>query len=87
VQEARAVQVGHRMSSLARLQLYPSRLGLRKPPEFHAQSAVWTVWPANLGTFPEEIIERVKEVFVRLIGTIRSSEEVNVIVQIGRAHV
>lgn len=79
MQEAGPVQVDHGMTSLARLQLYPSKLGLRKPPEFHAQSAVWTVWPTNLGTFPEEVIERVKEVFVRLIGTIRSSETVNVI--------
>jgi len=36
--------------------------------------------PTNEGTFPAEIIERVKEVFVTLIGTARSSEAVNVIV-------
>ncbi len=68
------------MGSLSRFQLYPFKLGLRKPPEFSMQSAVWTVWPTNEGTFPPEIIERVKETFVELIGAIRSSEPVNVIV-------
>jgi len=68
------------MGSLSRLQLYPSKLGLMKPPEFSKQSAVWTVWPTNESTFPAEIIDRVKEVFVTLIGTVRSSEAVNVIV-------
>ncbi len=68
------------MSSLSRLQIYPSKLGLVKPPEFSKQSAVWTVWPTNEGTFPAEIMERVKEIFATMIGVIRSSEAVNVIV-------
>jgi Peptidylarginine deiminase and related enzymes len=68
------------MGSLSRLQLYPSKLGLVKPPEFSRQSAVWTVWPTNEGTFPAEIMERVKEIFATMIGVIRSSEAVNVIV-------
>ncbi len=67
------------MGALSRFQLYPSKLGLAKPPEFSKHSAVWTVWPTNEGTFPAEIIERVKEIFVNLIGAVRSSEAVNVI--------
>lgn len=68
------------MSRLKSLQLYPRRLGLRRPAETERHEATWLVWPQNEGTFPEPIIYRVKEIFIQLIDAIRSSEKVKLVV-------
>ncbi|MCS7126877.1 MAG: agmatine deiminase family protein [Thaumarchaeota archaeon] len=68
------------MNGLRSLQLYPAKLGLRRPSETVRHEATWLVWPDNEGTFPEPIMERVKEIYVKLIDAIRSSEKVKLVV-------
>lgn len=50
------------------------------PAEFEEQEGVWISFPKNRGTFPDEIIEKVEETFVKIIKTISEDEKIFLLV-------
>ncbi|MCS7094901.1 MAG: agmatine deiminase family protein [Thaumarchaeota archaeon] len=79
-QEAGALLEGYDLTQLRSYQLYPGKLGFRRPPETWRHEATWLVWPHNEGTFPEPITYAVKEIYIQLIDAIRTSERVKLVV-------
>lgn len=61
-------------------QKMPLELNLRMPAEWEKHEATWLSWPKDPLTFPEDIIERVEEIYVEIIEALRIGERVEVLV-------
>jgi len=58
----------------------PFELGYRMPAEWEKHEATWLSWPKDPLTFPPEIIGRVEETYVEMIGALQTAERVELLV-------
>jgi agmatine deiminase len=63
----------------------PRALGYRMPAEWEPHRATWLAWPHNFETWPDPSeLERVKEIWVRMVRAISPVEEVCLLVRDAR---
>jgi len=60
----------------------PRELGYSMPAEWERHDAIWLSWPHDPMTFPDRI-ERVEQVYLKIISAIHKSEDVNLFVRDG----
>lgn len=58
----------------------PRELNFRMPAEWEKHEATWLSWPKDPLTFPEDIIDRVEEIYVEIIESLRLGERVELLV-------
>lgn len=58
----------------------PLELNFRMPAEWEKHEATWLSWPKDPLTFPEEIIDRVEQIYVEIIESLRVGERVELLV-------
>jgi agmatine deiminase len=58
----------------------PFELGFQMPAEWEKHESTWLSWPKDPLTFPPNIIEKVEQVYVRMIEALQKGELVNLIV-------
>ena len=58
----------------------PRKLGYIMPAEWEEHDATWLAWPYESTTFPDRV-EEVEEAYVKIIGTIHRSENINLFVK------
>jgi len=63
----------------------PASLGYRMPAEWEKHEATWLSWPKDPNTFPQSILPKVEEAYVKLVSALGDGEEVRVLVDDARA--
>ena len=58
----------------------PLELNFRMPAEWEQHEATWLSWPKDPLTFPEIIINRVEEIYIEIIESLRLGERVELLV-------
>ncbi|MHB2036715.1 MAG: agmatine deiminase family protein [Nitrososphaerales archaeon] len=58
----------------------PFELGFSMPAEWERHEATWLSWPKDPLTFPEDIIDRVEQTYVKMIETLQKGERVDLLV-------
>jgi agmatine deiminase len=58
----------------------PFQLGFSMPAEWERHEATWLSWPKDPLTFPENIIDRVEQIYVKMIETLQRGERVDLLV-------
>jgi agmatine deiminase len=59
----------------------PKYLGYRMPPEWHRHAATQLHWPSNRETWPGERLERVKQVYLDIIGVLHKYESIHLFIE------
>src|SRR3972149_6116353 len=68
------------MEKISKQNKTPSQLGYYMPAEWEKHDAIWLSWPHDPVTFPDRV-EKVEEVYVRIIKAIHKSEKVNLFIK------
>jgi agmatine deiminase len=58
----------------------PFELGFRMPAEWERHEATWLSWPKDPLTFPDNIIDRVEQIYVKMIEALQKGERVDLLV-------
>ena len=58
----------------------PLELNFRMPAEWTKHEATWLSWPKDPLTFPDDIIDRVEQIYVEIIESLRVGERVELLV-------
>jgi agmatine deiminase len=58
----------------------PFELGYRMPAEWQRHESTWLSWPKDPLTFPDDIIGRVEETYIEIIGALQPGERVDLLV-------
>jgi agmatine deiminase len=58
----------------------PFELGFRMPAEWERHESTWLSWPKDPLTFPENIIDRVEQIYVKMIEALQKGERVDLLV-------
>jgi len=58
----------------------PRDQGYSMPAEWERHDATWLVWPKDPLTFPPQIIDRVEEIYVKMISSLAGGERVDLLV-------
>lgn len=58
----------------------PFELGFRMPAEWEKHEATWLSWPKDPLTFPENIIDKVEQIYIKMIETLQKGERVELLV-------
>lgn len=58
----------------------PFSLSYRMPAEWERHAATWLSWPKNPTTFSRDIIEKVENIYLRMVGELSRGERVNIVV-------
>ncbi len=58
----------------------PFRLGYRMPAEWDEHEATWISWPKDHDSFPDEILPKVQNSYIRIIDALHKNEKVNLLV-------
>ena len=58
----------------------PFELGFRMPAEWERHEATWLSWPKEPLTFPDNIIDRVEQIYVKMIEALQRGERVDLLI-------
>ncbi|MHB1909236.1 MAG: agmatine deiminase family protein [Nitrososphaerales archaeon] len=61
----------------------PIKLGYKMPAEWSRHEGTWLSWPKDPTTFPQNIIQNVESIYVKMVDALSKGEKVNILVNDG----